>query len=79
MENKVLKIVSWNVRGCRRKVKRDEIDEILVANDVMIAALQEINTIGDDLSTNNYRWQVPTPTFDAPISITIPTTISDEA
>lgn len=57
-ETKALKFVTWNVRGCRQHEKREQIDDILMANEVMVAGLQEVNTLGDEINTSNYMWKV---------------------
>lgn len=56
--SKLLRIASWNIKGCRKNDKRNEIDEILTAYNIDVAALQEVNTIGDEINTENFRWKV---------------------
>lgn len=52
-DRRVVKIVSWNIRGCRNDSKREEIDEVLITHDIDVAVMQEANTLGDEISTKN--------------------------
>lgn len=55
-EKKQLKFASWNVRGCASEIKRNKIDEVLVQQGILIAAIQESRLPGCTIETENFYW-----------------------
>lgn len=55
-EKKQLKFASWNVRGCASEEKRNQIDEVLAQQGVLIAAVQESRLPGCTIETDHFYW-----------------------
>lgn len=55
-QQRSLRIASLNVRGCIREEKRIEIDELMTVHSIDVAALQEVNVLGQLIETRNYKW-----------------------
>ncbi|KAJ1518925.1 hypothetical protein ONE63_011467 [Megalurothrips usitatus] len=52
------RFATWNVRGCATQEKREQVERALLAEDVLVAALQETNLPPHTMHTDNFLWIV---------------------
>lgn len=57
-KDNMFRMASWNVRGCCREDKRNDIDKKLEDHNIHMAFLQEVNTVCNTIVTDNFRWQI---------------------
>lgn len=56
LPDNTFKCASWNVRGCSTSEKRNQVDEVLINQQIKLAAIQETRMPNCTMTTENYIW-----------------------